>query len=64
VPGPVQSDREGPGEADSSRASRRRLEDAVSYEITQNDQERRRIYRRDLDDGAYEAIRTCFEMFS
>ena len=26
--------------------------DAVSYEITQNDQERARIYRRDLDDGA------------
>ena len=38
--------------------------DAVSYEITQNDQKRTRIYRRDLDDGAYEAIRTCFEMFS
>ena len=38
-------------------------ENALSYEITQKDGKRARIYRRDLDDGNEQGIKTALRGF-
>ena len=39
-------------------------ENALSYEVTRSDRKRTRVYRRDLDDGNEEAIKTALRSFA